>query len=345
MNIDNYTDAIMNCRFCFMCRHLSAIGNVRFTEADTPRVRAAMTYGITMHPEQLANQDYIDTLYRSDLSACCRFHCVSHFDENGLSLAARADIVEAGLAPEYVKAIAAELKKNEKWTGKGEGDVLYFIDNYTAEAKTVVKAFDAVMKKAGVKYQTVTGGCIGKALNILGFRKEAKEAMQKFAQVIKASKAKTVVVSNPAAYDALVHDFKEAGVKLSAKVMHTSEFIKSLKLKFSKKAGKAYYLESDYLKNYNDDMQAPRELLAALKTDLVPFGTNNEESYTCGEGAVVLPKIDESLVAKLAKYIEARADDPKKDLIVVASPYTKIFLTKYTALNVKTLEELAAACL
>ena len=201
------------------------------------------------------------------------------------------------------------------------------------------------MKKAGVKYQTVTGGCIGKALNILGFRKEAKEAMRKFAQVIKASKAKTVVVSNPAAYDALVHDFKEAGIKLSAKVMHTSEFIKSLKLKFSKKAGKAYYLESDYLKNYNDDMQAPRELLAALKTDLIPFGTNNEESYTCGEGAVVLPKIDESLVAKLAKYIEARADDPKKDLIVVASPYTKIFLTKYTALNVKTLEELAAACL
>ena len=52
MNIDNCTDAIKNCRFCFMCRHLSAIGNVTFTEADTPRVRAAMTYGVTMYPEQ-----------------------------------------------------------------------------------------------------------------------------------------------------------------------------------------------------------------------------------------------------------------------------------------------------
>ena len=41
MNIDKYTDAINNCRFCFMCRHLSAVGNVNFTEADTPRVRAA----------------------------------------------------------------------------------------------------------------------------------------------------------------------------------------------------------------------------------------------------------------------------------------------------------------
>ena len=68
MNIDNYLDAIKNCRFCFMCRHLSAIGNVTFTEADTPRVRAAMAYGITLYPENLANRDYIDTIYRSDLS-------------------------------------------------------------------------------------------------------------------------------------------------------------------------------------------------------------------------------------------------------------------------------------
>ncbi len=345
MNIDNYLDAIKNCRFCFMCRHLSAIGNVTFTEADTPRVRAAMAYGITLYPEKLANRDYIDTIYRSDLSACCRYHCVSHFDENGLTLAARADIVEAGLAPESVKAIVAELKKNEKWTGKGTGDVLYFIDNYTAETKSVPKAFDAIMKKAKIPYQTVTGGCIGKALKILGFRKEAKEAMQKFAQVIKNSKAKIVVVSNPAAYDALVNDYKEAGIKLGAKVMHTSEYIKTLKLKFPKKAGKLYYLESDYLKNYNNNLPAPRELLAALKAEIVPFGTNNEESYTCGEGAVVLPKIDESLVEKLAKYIEARADDPKKDVIVVASPYTKLYLDKYTSLNVKTLEELAATCL
>ena len=66
MNIDKYTDAIKNCRFCFMCRHLSGIGNVMFTEADTPRVRAAMIYGVTMHPEQ--------GLYRHALpfrSQCC----------------------------------------------------------------------------------------------------------------------------------------------------------------------------------------------------------------------------------------------------------------------------------
>ena len=76
-----------------------------------------------------------------------------------------------------------------------------------------------------------------------------------------------------------------------------------------------------------------------------PFGTNDEESYSCGEGAVVLPKIDAKLVEKLAEYIAARADNPKKDRIVTASPYTKLMLTKYTKLNVVTLEELAASLL
>ena len=46
MHIDKYEEAMMNCRFCFMCRHLSTIGQVRCTEVDTPRIRAAMLYGL-----------------------------------------------------------------------------------------------------------------------------------------------------------------------------------------------------------------------------------------------------------------------------------------------------------
>ena len=67
MHIDQFTDAILNCRFCFMCRHLSGIGNVTFTEADTPRVRASMIYGVTQGTMQLDNEDFIATLYRNDL--------------------------------------------------------------------------------------------------------------------------------------------------------------------------------------------------------------------------------------------------------------------------------------
>lgn len=70
-----------------------------FREADTPRIRTAMVYGVQLDNSKLANADFIDTVYSSDLSAACRYHCVNHFDENGIMLAARRDIVENGLAP------------------------------------------------------------------------------------------------------------------------------------------------------------------------------------------------------------------------------------------------------
>ena len=100
MHIDKFEEAMMNCRFCFMCRHLSTIGQVRCTEVDTPRVRAAMLYGLKTGTNSFDDSDFVDALYRQELSACCTHHCVNHYDENGLALAARADVVEAGKAPE-----------------------------------------------------------------------------------------------------------------------------------------------------------------------------------------------------------------------------------------------------
>ena len=102
MHIDTYLDVINACRFCFMCRHLATLGNVTCKEADTPRGRALILDKVRMDPGNLKNPDYIETIYQSPLSAACRTHCVSSYDEAGLQLAARRDIVEAGLAPERV---------------------------------------------------------------------------------------------------------------------------------------------------------------------------------------------------------------------------------------------------
>ena len=78
MHIDQFEEAMMNCRFCFMCRHLSTIGQVRSTEVDTPRVRAAMLYGLRTGTNSFDDTDFVDALYRQELSACCVHHCVNH---------------------------------------------------------------------------------------------------------------------------------------------------------------------------------------------------------------------------------------------------------------------------
>jgi len=263
--------------------------------------------------------DYIDTFYRAELSAANRFHCVSHYDEAGLILAARRDIVEAGLAPENVKTLAAELQK-ANFKVEGSGSMLYYVDLYSDKAN------------APKDCKIISGGDTGKALEVLGFVKEAETVWTKFQTAVKASGCQTVVTSCPASYDMMKKRLD------SVKVLHIAEFIEG-----KRGSGSVYYLDSDYLKNYNDNMTAPRDLLKKLGYELKPFGTNGEESYSAGEGAVIYDKLNPELTAKLCERIAELADNPAIDILVTASPYTRSVLNKYVPqLKVLLLDEVAA---
>lgn len=121
-----------------------------------------------------------------------------------------------------------------------KADTLYFTDKYTVEQPEISAAFKKIADAAKVPFMTISGGCLGKALKTLGFEAEAKKAAAAFAKAVTASGAKVLVVSNPAAYDAVKNDFPALGVKLKCKVMHTAEFIaeKLGKLKLRKPAEK-----------------------------------------------------------------------------------------------------------
>jgi Fe-S oxidoreductase len=304
-----------------MCRHLATLGNVTFKEADTPRGRALMLDKVRMNKENLKNADYINSIYESTLSAACRFHCVSHYDEAGLILAARKDIVEAGLAPEKVKALAEELKKVD-FKIEGRGDTLYYKDIYSEDTSAFSNC------------KIISGGDHGKALEILGFAEESKTVFSKFKAVVEASGCKTLVTSCPATYDMLKD--KLDGME----VMHSSQYLYE-KAK-PKNCGKAYYLESDFLKNYNDNMPWPRKVLEKCGYELIQFGTNNEESYAVGEGAVVYDKLNPELAKKLCERVLELTDNPKEDVLITASPYTKFTLKIYCPeLTVLTIDEAA----
>ena len=327
-----------------MCRHLSGVGNVTYQESDTPRGRALLIDKARMNPERLGSDGLLESVYKADLSAACRFHCVSHFDENGLLLAARRDLAEAGLAPEKVGKLAEDIMNNADFKLSGSGKVLLYVDRDSEQLPEIGKAFAAVARAAGVAYQTISGGDTGKALLTLGFREQALALAEKFLAKAKSSGADTLVVSDPAAYDALMYDFPAPGMK----ILHSSEFIVNLidkgGLRPARAAGKLYYLESDFLKNYNGGCRAPHALLEALGAELQAFGTNGEESYSAGEGAVVFDLLNPGLAAAMAARVASKADNPSGDTLVTASPYTRRMLSA-AGLKVLTLEELAASLL
>ena len=319
MYIENCQDVINACRFCFMCRHLDPVGNVTFRESDTPRGRALIIDRMRMDRECMKDPDFIDALYRSALSAANRYHCVSHYDETGLVLAARREIVEAGLAPEKVKALAKELGK-ASFTVKGKGAVLYF-----GETPALYP---------GCK--TLSGKDPGKALEVLGFIKESNKVFAAFKKAVADSKCKTLVVAEPSAYDFLKG--KLAGVK----VVHCTEYLLATPVNAGR-TRKAIYLESDFLKNYDGNPAAPRELLKNCGYELVPFGTNVEESYSVGEGAVVYDDLNPELCEKLCGRVYGLAGDSKKPLFITASLYVRDTLKKYNSkIEIVSIEEAIA---
>lgn len=319
MNINDYFDDINACRFCFMCRHLATLGNVTFKESDTPRGRALIADKIRMDNANLKNPDYIRTFYEATLSAACRFHCVSHYNESGLVLGVRRDIVEAGSAPEKVKELAAELAQAE-FKVEGTGNVLYYLDIYSKNADLFPEC------------KVISGGDTGKALEVLGFTDEAAKVFAKFKTAVESSGCKTLVTSCPASYDMMKE--KLEGVK----ILHSSEYIEG-----RPGTGSIYYLDSDYLKNYQDNTVDPRKVLTDLGYTIKPFGTNPEESYSAGEGAVVYDQLCPELTEKLCARIVELVDNPMDDLLIVASPYTKYVLNKYAPqLNVILLDEAVA---
>lgn len=309
-------ETINACRFCFMCRHLDPVAIVTCHEADTPRGRALIADRMRMDSANLTNPDFIDVFYRCALSGANRTHCVSHYDETGLALAVRRAIVEAGAAPDKVKALAAELAK-AAFDVKGSGGTLYY----------------GPRPELYPGCAAISGRDPGKALEVLGFAKESQAVFETFKQAVANSGCTTLVVAEPAFYDFLRD--KLSGVK----VMQAAEYLMAAKPKAAK-PGQAVYLESDFLRNYDGNPSAPRDLLKALGYTLLPFGTNDEESYAVGEGAVVYDALNPGLCAKLCAHVAELAEDLPTPLFITASQTVCGTLKKHLpAFNVLTLEE------
>lgn len=354
MYSEKFTETIHACRFCFMCRHLSAVGNVTYRESDTPRGRALMLDKVSQQPQLLENADFQSAIYDAELSAACRTHCVSHFDEAGLLLAARRDIVESRKVPAVVKKVADSIQAL-KLTVKGDAkaEVIYYVDRYTERyLPEIAASTERILHAAGVSFQIVSGADTGKALAVLGFWNDAKEAAEKFAKVVCGGGKKVLITSCPASYDSLKNDFPKYGIDLGAEleVLHTSEFfhrlVKTGKLSLRQSPAQSVFpLASDFLKNYNTGFTAHEELAVLAGVTLQPFGFNREESYTAGEGGVVMDELNPRLVAKLVEHVFEQVDDPEKDTLLVFSPYTKYVLTKFASkkLHLMTAEELIAA--
>lgn len=259
MNITEKAKKIADsCRFCWMCRHICPIGNATGQERNTARARALGVSLVARNATEL--KEIADNIYECTLCGACTNNCMTGWDPKVFIQEVKTEIVLNGETPTYIMSLLEKYAQ----TGNVYGaeackclDTLYNTESETAlfvgqdtlyRSPESVKNVVALLNKAGVSVSLDKNQDSGSALWFLtGKTQETQNAAKACAEML--NKYKTVVVYDPIDLKLMLHEYKEWGIKITAKLVSFNEYLLSL-IECSKitvkKSANEYSLQDNY---------------------------------------------------------------------------------------------------
>ena len=275
MNITEKAKKIADsCRFCWMCRHICPIGNATGQERNTARARSLGVSLVVRGATEL--KEIVDNVYECSLCGACTNNCMTGWDPKVFIQEVKTEIVLNGETPAYIVAMLEKYAQ----TGNIYGveackclDALYNTNSETAlfvgqdalyKSPESVKNAVALLSKAGVNVALDKNQDSGAALWFLtGKTQETQNAAKQCADML--NKYDTVIVYDPVDLSLMLHEYKEWGIEITAKVVSFNEYVLSLiesgKLSV-KKSANAYSLQDSYAYARElDDSETGRKLI------------------------------------------------------------------------------------
>jgi Fe-S oxidoreductase len=212
--------------------------------------------------------------------------------------------------------------------GSNGAGTLYFVDSITSyddRIQAIGRATARILDHAGVDFAILGAAEKDSGHDVRRFGEEMLfQALREHnVEAIKAAGVQRIVTSDPHAYNALKHDYKDI-----PPVEHISQVIArevgggSLKLTAVANQDSVYaYHDPCYLGRHNQIYDAPREVLDAIPgLKRVEMGRCRDRSFCCGGGGLMLfyePKEEERMgVRRVRMAAEAGAN-----VIVTACPF------------------------
>lgn len=275
MNITEKAKKIADsCRFCWMCRHICPIGNATGLERNTARARALGVSLVVRGATKL--KEIADNIYECTLCGACTNNCMTGWDPKVFVQEVKTEIVLNGETPDCITALLEKYQATGNVYGKEACkclDELYNTDSETLlfvgqdalyKSPESVKNAVAVLTKAGVNVSLTKEQDSGAALWFLtGKTQETQNAAKACAEKLNAYK--TIVVYDPVDLKLMLHEYKEWGVEITAKIVSFNEYLLSLiecgKIKV-KRSEKEYSLQDNYAYARDlDDSETGRKLV------------------------------------------------------------------------------------
>ena len=275
MNItEKAKNIIDNCRFCWMCRHVCPIGNATGLERNTARARAMGASLVVRSATEL--KEIADNIYECTLCGACTNNCMTGFDPKVFIQELKTEIILNSVTPDYI----VKLLETYAQTGNVFGadackclDELYNTDSETAlfvgqdalyKSPESVKNAVAILNKAGVSVALDKNQDSGAALWFLtGKTQETQNAAKACAEML--NKYKTVIIYDPVDLKLMLHEYKEWGIEITAKLVSFNEYLLNLIESGAitvKKSANEYSLQDNYAYARElDDSETGRKLI------------------------------------------------------------------------------------
>ena len=314
-HLAKWEEEMMMCTMCGYCKNVCPTFVSLLWDPPSSRGRVIMSYGM-LEKELEPDDSVVSALYQCTLCRDCNRRCPSKVKVPDIVRAARADLVEAGLAYDAHKAFIDNIKKTgnifadeEVMAPLREGETPVFIGCQFLARPNKTKMYLKLFEKLGMKPKVVKEVCCGYPMEALGFVKDFEEHKKKFKELFPFNKAITLcptcTVYLREAYDI---DAKHAMQAIAEKLPQAN---------LKKMAGKVTYHDPCDLSRGAKVIDEPRAIIKTLGLDLVEMKFKNNTSRCCGGGGGVLVS-DKPLSDKMA---EARIEEAMKtgvDTLVTA---------------------------
>ena len=305
--LNKYEKDLYELRFSPMCKPAGEVANLTNFEGHTTRARMIMLWRICKGFAEWGPRE-AELLYQSTLDSISEAFDVFHYPISQIMLDARADVWEAGLAPQNVIKVIGVLKSTpvkefprlsqDKSIILG-GELVHIQENNQAEMLRTLQ-----IAGNNTPAWLISTGSIEYTL---GARDESRERAKKVVEGIKKSGARNVIADSPETAWMLKKVYPTFDLNLPEDLMITllPEVLKSKSNQDKKSLGKVFvhdsrsaYLIADslpshlailpgYLANENDFgdgpvYDAPRKLLDTLGCERFPNTWTRALAKSCG---------------------------------------------------------------
>jgi Fe-S oxidoreductase len=331
------------CTYCpKLCRFSCPVGNASCNETYTPWGRQTLLHligeGAVPWDRETAN-----AVYKCTTCMLCREYCDHEIEVPPVMHSARAEAVKRKINPQETVEFLNFFKEQHNPFGDNlsarlrtilpaslfnpDAQVVYFagcslIYNYPQTIKNTFRLLEVM----DINYVACYGAetpCCGVPLYDLGQMDGFKENAAKLGQAL--SKAKVIVTGCPSCAWALKVRVPEAGVTLTDRIYHITEFLAPLveegklpvRRPFSRKI---IYHDPCYLGRYLGVYDAPRKLLNEVcREPLVEFSWNQKHGYCCGGGGGI-STTNPGLAREIARERLREVQEGEKKTLTTACP-------------------------